>query len=113
MLSGMALPKDVWDAFRREADVLIQRLRIEGKLDALCSVLTRLLPAVSAMNLGDTGSCLVGDDVAEREAFDLLEDLGCLAVLNRRRRDGTVGYELFSKRQLAYLAEKIDAERSS
>jgi len=59
------LPKDASDEFRREADVLIHRLRIGGKLDALRSVLTRLLPTVNGMSPGDTGHCLVGEDAAE------------------------------------------------
>jgi hypothetical protein len=103
----MGLPKDDGGEFQREADALIDRLRIEGKLDALRAVLTRLLVAVSTMSLGDTGDCLLGEDLAEREAIDLLDDLGCLAVLERRKRDGTVMFELFSKRRLAYLADEI------
>jgi hypothetical protein len=108
MLRGMGLPKDDGDEFRREADALIRRLRIEGKLDALRAVVARLLSEVGAMNLGDIGDCLLGEEVAEREAIDLLDDLGCLAVLARRKGDGTVKFELFSKRRLAYLTEKID-----
>jgi hypothetical protein len=104
----MGLPKDEGDEFRREADALIHRFRIDGKLDALRAILGRLLSAISAMNLGDTGDCLLGEDVAEREAINLLDDLGCLAVLNRQKRDGTVKVELFSKCRLAHLAEKID-----
>jgi hypothetical protein len=108
----MGLPKDDGDEFRREADAVIHRLRIEGKLDALRAILERLLSAVSTMNLGDVGDCLLGEEVAEREAIHLLDDLGCLAVLKRRKGDGTVRFELFSKLRLAYLADKIDAARS-
>ena len=105
----MGLAEERWDAFRREADVLIRRLRIEGRLEPMRAVLARLLPAVGAMNLGDVGDCLVGEG-AEREAFDLLDDLGCLAVLIQKHGH-TLKYELFSKRQLAYVAENIDADR--
>ncbi len=107
---GMGLPKDGGHEFQREANALIDRLRLEGRLDALRTVVARLLSVVSAMNLGDTCDCHLGEEIAEREALELLDDpLGCLAVLKSGKRDGTVRIDLFSKRRLAYLAEKIDA----
>jgi hypothetical protein len=101
--------EDDWEEFRRKADALIQRFRVEGSLDVLRGVLGRLLSSATTMNLGDAGDfALLGEEFAERAALDALDDLGCLAVL-RPKRDRAVKFELFSKRRLAYLAEGIDA----
>ena len=94
------------EKFQRDAEQLIKRLRDDAKLTPLRLVLKRLLVASEPMNLGDCAD-LVIDDVAQRDALKVLDRLGCIAVL---RTDGNgVSFELFSKRQLAYVADKVDA----
>jgi hypothetical protein len=73
-------------------------LRDEAKLLPLRNLLKRLRATIEPMNLGDCADQFIDDDAVQKEAFDRLENLGCLAVLGVR--DGSVSFELFSKRQL-------------
>jgi hypothetical protein len=97
----------LWEKFRGNADRLIKRLHAEAKLLPLRIVLKGLLITIEPMNPGDCAELVIGEDAAQRDALRHLERLGCLTVL--QTNGDTVGFELFSKRQLAYVAEKVDA----